>query len=68
MYTQRVMATARDERVYTRMTELEKAKAEALAEELGDESISQVIRRLVRERYKEVFGDKPPRKRSSRSK
>jgi hypothetical protein len=57
---------AKDERVYVRMTDDEKNKARRVAEALGDESLSQTMRRLLREKYRELFDtDEPPRKRRS---
>ena len=47
---------AKDERVYVRMTDTEKQMAREVADALGDESVSQTMRRLLREKHRELFG------------
>ena len=54
---------AKDERVYVRMTDVEKGMARQVAEALGDENISQTMRRLLREKYIALFGALPKPKR-----
>ena len=46
---------AKDERTYVRMTDAEKEMARRVADALGDESVSQVMRRLLRDKYAELF-------------
>ena len=47
---------AKDERLYVRMTDSEKQMAWKVADALGDESVSQTMRRLLREKHRELFG------------
>ena len=64
-YSRRV-DMAKDERVYVRMNDALKAQARAVSKALGDESVSHTMRRLLRDKYRELFGDaeQPPQKRS----
>ena len=46
------------------MTDVEKGMARQVAEALGDENISQTMRRLLREKYIALFGALPKPKRA----
>ena len=58
---------AKDERVYVRMTDVEKQMAWKVADALGDESMSQTMRRLLREKHRELFGSQPQARRKSKA-
>ena len=51
---------ARDERTYVRMTPAEKRMARKVAKALGDENVSMTMRRLLRDKYKELFEQPTP--------
>ena len=48
---------ARVDRLYLRMAHAEKVMARQVADALGDESVSHTVRRLLREKHRELFGE-----------